>query len=85
MRHGLRFDGVVFSVYPRDHLPRHAHGAHGEVVAIVEFWPGGARLAERRDAVTPANAKRSDVMKVVRAAILHEVELNRLWEETHGR
>jgi hypothetical protein len=24
-------------------------------------------------------------MKVVRAAILHEVELNRLWEETHGR
>jgi hypothetical protein len=80
----LRFDGVLFSIYARDHLPRHAHGAYAEVVVIVEFWPGGARLAERRDAIAPANAKRSDVMKVVRAAILHQAALNRLWEETHG-
>jgi hypothetical protein len=52
----LRFGGVLFSIFVHDHLPRHAHGAYAEVVAIVEFWPGGARLAERRDAVTPANA-----------------------------
>ena len=80
----LRFGGVLFSIYSFDHLPRHAHGAYAEVVVIVEFWPGGARLAERHDAVTPTNAKRSDVIKVVRAAKLYEAELNRLWEETHG-
>jgi hypothetical protein len=81
----LRFEGVLFSIYSLDHLPRHAHGAYAEVVVIVESWPGGARPADRSDAVTPKNAKRSDVFKVVRAAIAHEAELNRLWEETHGK
>jgi hypothetical protein len=80
----LRFEGVLFSIYSLDHLPRHAHGSYAEVVVIVEFWPGGARLADRSDAVTPKNAKRNDVFKVVRTAIEHEAELNRLWEKTHG-
>jgi hypothetical protein len=42
-------------------------------------------LAERDDAVRPANAKRSDVKKILMGAALHFEELVGLWEETHGK
>jgi hypothetical protein len=80
----LRFDGVLFQIFSADHPPRHAHGRYAESVVIVEFWRGGACLANRRDALTPRNAKRNDVMKVVKAAQEHQAELYRLWEEIHG-
>jgi hypothetical protein len=36
-------------------------------------------------AIRPANAKRSDVKKILNAAALHFEELAGLWEETHGK
>jgi hypothetical protein len=77
----LRFDGVLFIAYSNDHPPRHVHGFTGETEAIVDLRLNGAvALAERDDAVQPANAKRSDVKKILNAAALHFEELAVLWE-----
>jgi len=82
----LRFGGVRFVVYSNDHPPRHVHGFAGETEAIVELRFGGTvALAKRGDAVRPANAKRSNVKKILRAAAEHFGELAELWEEVHGK
>lgn len=82
----LKFDGVLFVVYSNDHLPRHVHGFAGETEAIVDLrWNGTVALAERSDAIRPANAKRRDVRKMLNAAALHFEELAALWEEIHGK
>jgi len=70
----LRFAGVRFVAYSNDHPPRHVHGFTGETEAIVELQRTVA-LARRGDAVRPANAKRSDVKKILRAAAEHFEEL----------
>ena len=41
-------------------------------------------LASRADAVRPANAKRSDLKKILRAAAECFDELAALWETIHG-
>jgi hypothetical protein len=46
---------------------------------------GFVALAARKDAVRPANAKRSDVKKILEAAAAHHEELVELWEEIHGK
>lgn len=46
---------------------------------------GVVALADRDDAVRPANAKRSDVKKILKAAALHFEELAGLWEDMHGK
>jgi hypothetical protein len=80
----LRFGGVWFIAYSNDH-PRHVHGFTGEAEAIADFRLDGAvALAERDDAVRPANAKRSDVKKILKAASLHFEELSELWQAMHG-
>jgi hypothetical protein len=38
----------------------------------------------RRDAVRPANAKWSDVQRILTVAAAHAAELHELWEKTHG-
>jgi restriction endonuclease len=82
----LKFDGVLFVVYSNDHLPRHVHGFASETEAIVDLrWNGTVALAERNDAIRPANAKRRDVKKILNAAALHFEELAELWEEIHGK
>ena len=78
----LRFAGVVFQVYSHDHLPRHVHGRYGGISVVVEIWPKVKRSG-RKEAVSPANAKRSDVRYIVSAAKAEQAELNRLWEATH--
>jgi hypothetical protein len=81
----LRFGGVLFVVYSNDHLPRHVHGFAGETDAIVDLrLDGTVALAERNDAIRPANAKRRDVKKTLNAAALHFEELATLWETIHG-
>ncbi len=81
----LRFDGVLFVAYSNDHPPRHVHGFAGETEAIIHLRLDGAvALAERDDAIRPANAKRSDVKKVLNAAALHFEELAALWEAMRG-
>lgn len=82
----LRLDGVRFVAYSNDHPPRHVHGFASETEAIVDLrLDGTVALAERNDAVRPANAKRSDVKKILNAAALHFEELVGLWEEINGK
>ena len=81
----LRFGGVLFVAYSNDHPPRHVHGFAAETEAIVDLrWDGAVALAKRSDALRPANAKRRDVKKILKAAALHFEELAKLWEEIHG-
>jgi hypothetical protein len=82
----LKFDGVLFVSYSNDHPPRHVHGFASETEAIIDLrLDGTVALAERDGAVRPANAKRSDVKKILNAAALHFEELGGLWEEIHGK
>ena len=82
----LRFGGIRFVVYLNDHPPSHVHGFAGETQAIVELRiDGNVALANRDDAIRPANAKRSDVRKILRAAAEHFEELAALWETIRGR
>jgi hypothetical protein len=88
----LRFGGVRFVAYSNDHPPRHVHGFSGDTEAIVDLRPdGNVALARRDDAIRPANAKRSDVKKILRVATKNFEELTALWEaaragkETHRK
>ena len=38
----------------------------------------------RTDAVTPQNAKRSDVRRILKVASVHAAELHKLWETMNG-
>ena len=81
----LRFDGVLFIAYANDHPPRHVHGFAGGTEAIVDLRLNGTvALAKRDNAVRPANAKRSDVKRILKAAALHFEELAALWEAMRG-
>jgi hypothetical protein len=80
------FDGVRFAAFAADHLPRHVHGFVAEISVVVDLLPDGkVAKSARRDAVRPANAKRSDVRRILDAAAAHTVELNELWEAMHGQ
>ena len=82
----LRVDGVRFVAYSNDHPPRHVHGFAGETEVIVDLrMDGTVRLADRDDAIRPANANRSEVRKILSAAALHFEELVELWEEARGK
>ena len=80
----LRFGGVRFAVYLNDHPPRHVQGFAGDIRAVVDLRAGTVALAERNDAVRPANARRSDVRKILLAAAEHYEELAALWERIYG-
>jgi len=82
----LRFGGVRFVAYSNDHPPRHVHGFAGETEVVVDLRVDGTvGLADRDDAIRPANAKRSDVRKILQVAADHFEELAGLWEAIHGR
>jgi Domain of unknown function (DUF4160) len=81
----LRFGGVRFVAYSNDYPPRHVHAFAGDTEAIIDLRLNGTvTLAERADAIRPANAKRSDVKKILSSAALHFEELAVLWEGIHG-
>jgi hypothetical protein len=81
----LRFDKVWFIAYPQDHEPRHVHGFAGETEVIVDLRiDGDIALADRPDCLRPANAKRSDVRAILKAAAEHFDELVLLWERMHA-
>jgi hypothetical protein len=82
----LKFDGVQFVAYSNDHPPRHIHGFAGGAEIIIDLrLDGTIALAERKDVIRPANAKRSVVKKILNVAALHFEELAALWEEVHGK
>jgi hypothetical protein len=77
--------GVWFQSYSHDHLPPHVHGTYGGVRVIVDLLPDGTiRESKRWNAVTPMNAKRSDVRHVLRVAAENVEALQTLWEKIHG-
>ena len=74
----------LFVVYSNDHPPRHVHGFLSEAEAIVDLrFDGNVALADRKDAIRPANAKRSDVRKILDTAAAH-FDMTALWEGIHG-
>jgi hypothetical protein len=77
------FDGVRFAAYTDDHPPPHVHGSYAGVEVILELLivARAIRLADRKDRVKPANAKRSDISHVVTLAAEHFDELVQLWED----
>ena len=82
----LNFGSVQFVAYSNDHPPRHVHGFLSETEVIVDLRPdGNVALADRKDAIRPTNAKRSDVKKILSAAAQHFDELVALWEVIHGK
>jgi len=82
----LKLDGILFVAYSNDHPPRHVHGFLSATEVIVDVRSKGTvALAERKDAIRPANAKRSEVKRILNAAAQHYDELATLWEEIHGK
>ncbi len=71
---------ICFRVYPEDHEPRHVHGEFAGIVAIVNLCSDGT--VELR-VVKPANAKRTDVKKILKAASEHFDQLVAEWESMH--
>lgn len=81
----LRFNGIGFTAYTMDHEPRHVHGFYAETEAIFDLRRDGTiSLANRSDAIRPANASKSDVRHVLSTAAQHFDELVALWEKHHG-
>jgi hypothetical protein len=79
----VRFDGVVFFAYTRDHPPPHVHAVYGALIVIVDLLPGGGvAVAERHDAYSPRKPKMNEVRRVMRCAALHEEALRELWRRT---
>jgi hypothetical protein len=80
----VRLGGIFFRLYPDDHAPRHVHAEYAETAAIVDLRADRTvALADRPDRVRPANAKRSDVKKILEAAQMHFDILVTAWEEMH--
>ena len=53
---------------------------------ILDLLPDGRVIqSDRSRAVVPANAKRSDVRRIIEIAEKHGPELLALWESVHGK
>jgi hypothetical protein len=73
---------IRFEAFSNDHEPRHVHGSYAEVAVIVELrLDRTVLLANRKDAVRPRHASRSDVKHVLLVAAKHFDELVALWEK----
>ena len=79
----LRIHGIVFQLFPADHEPRHVHALYAGIEVIVLLGDRRVALADRRDRISPGNAKRADVKKILRVAAEHFDELVAAWERMH--
>lgn len=74
----------MFQCFPIDHEPRHVHALYAGIEVIVDLLDDRAvALADRADRISPANAKRSDVKKILKVAGEHFDELVAAWERMH--
>lgn len=79
---GLRVGEVRFRVYPQDHHPRHVHGFIGSGEAIIDLKADGTvDLAKRDD--NNCGLTRSEIRKVLDAAVQAFNALADLWERIH--
>lgn len=73
---------VRFRVYPQDHHPRHVHGFIGSGEAIIDLKADGTvDLAKRDD--NNCGLTRSEIRKVLDAAVQAFNALADLWERMH--
>ena len=80
----LRFNGIRFAAYTMDHEPRHVHGFYADIEVIVDLrMNGSVALANRKDAIRPGNASKSDIRHLLTVAARHFDELVSLWEKHH--
>ena len=81
----IRIDAVWFQAFSDDHPPPHVHGFYAEVEVIIDLFDNGTTaLSSRKRNTTPANAKLSDVRKVLDLAAKNYSTLKALWEKHHG-
>jgi hypothetical protein len=72
------------SKIPADHEPRRVHALYAGTRVVVNLLDDRTvALANRDDAIQPANAKRSDVKRILRAAGEHFDVLVAAWEKMH--
>lgn len=63
----------------------HVHGSYAEMVVIVDLLPDSrVRVANRKDAIRPANGSKADARQVLAVAAEHYSELVTRWEKHHG-
>ncbi|MHB8432350.1 MAG: DUF4160 domain-containing protein [Candidatus Tyrphobacter sp.] len=80
----VRIGGIIFQLFPVDHEPRHVHALYAGIEVIVDLLDDRTvALADRTDRISPGNAKRSDVKKILRVAAEHFDELVAAWERMH--
>lgn len=77
------FHGVRFAAWSDDHIPPHVHGYYAGIEVVLDLIAETEEivLANRAKRVIPANAKKSDINRIVRAANKHADAVFRLWEE----
>jgi hypothetical protein len=74
---------VRFELYPKDHVPHHAHAFYADGEVIVELLPNGSvRVADRRDALR-GKVKTSDVGHILTMAAEQYEALVQAWEAMH--
>ncbi|CAN5518444.1 hypothetical protein BH10ACI4_BH10ACI4_01400 [soil metagenome] len=72
--------------YPNDHLPRHVHGFYAETEVIVDLNADlSVVIADRKNAIRPSNAKKSDINRILTSAAYNIEALIELWEGVHGK
>jgi hypothetical protein len=80
------YDGVWFTCYSHDHAPPHVHGLIAGAEVIIDLLPNGRVVrSPRAKSVKPANAKKSDVRRILIVAAAHVDDLKALWEKAHGK
>lgn len=74
----------MFQLFPIDHEPRHVHALYAGIEVIVDLLDDRTvALSDRTDAISPANAERNDVKKILKVAAEHFDELLAAWERMH--
>ncbi|MEO6834694.1 MAG: DUF4160 domain-containing protein [Candidatus Tumulicola sp.] len=80
----MRVGSVIFQLFPYDHEPRHVHALYAGIEVVIDLLDDRTvALSDRVGAIAPANAKRSDVKKVLQVARDHFDDLVAAWEKMH--
>jgi hypothetical protein len=78
----IRFEGVRFFSYPKDHEPRHVHGFYAGIQVVFDLLPSGnVRISNRAKAVRPRGASKADIRHILAVGAEHFNELVTLWEK----
>jgi len=80
----IRIGGAGFKVFPQDHTPRHVHGLYQGIEVIFDLNEDATvAVANRKNAVQPRTAKRSQVRHILNLAADNFESLVAIWESMH--